>query len=79
MPRIHDATWKPAWPGKSLEPSMKPGMANISRNVASLPQPASRRSGPCAKHERGDGDRAADEHLAGEHGDAEPRSARRRR
>ena len=45
MPTHQAATWKPACPGKSLEPIMKPGKANISRNVASFPhQLTSKRS-----------------------------------
>ena len=37
MPRIHDAAWNRSLPTMSLDPSMKPGMANISSAVASLP------------------------------------------
>ena len=50
---------------------MKPGMANISRNVASLPNHVTSKRA-MREEERGDGDRDADEDLADEHGDAEP-------
>ena len=78
MPRIHDATWKPSFPGKSLPPSMNPGIANISRNVASLPHHVT--SNRCMPKNRvATAIGHADQQLRGPARRRRTRSARRRR